>query len=111
MVGFVPVIKPVKVALLRAVGELRRKSSADSISILPEVSGREAVAIKPSTSPVEKLKLWATVGAGRSVAAPTSSHAGTFARMRLFLSQAIHAEQQAKPDRLSILSAAKSAPK
>ena len=49
-------ISPVKVALVRDVGEVRTKSSADSISILPAELGREAVAILPSGSPVLKKK-------------------------------------------------------
>jgi hypothetical protein len=36
------------------VGLARTKSSADSISILPALSGRDAVAISPSGSPVLK---------------------------------------------------------
>ena len=39
--------RPVNVALVSLVGEVRTKSSADSISISPAESGREAVAIKP----------------------------------------------------------------
>src|SRR5438874_8539743 len=47
-------IRPVKVAWSMMVGVLRMKSSADSISILPGLSGRDAVAIKPSGLPVVK---------------------------------------------------------
>src|SRR5215475_4260872 len=39
------------------VGDVRIKSSAASISILPRLSGREAAAIRPSGSPVVKEKL------------------------------------------------------
>ena len=41
-------------ALVRFVAEVRTKSSADSISILPAEPGREAVAILPSGTPVLK---------------------------------------------------------
>ena len=41
-------------ALLSCVGEVRTKSSAASISMLPAELGREAVAILPSGSPVLK---------------------------------------------------------
>src|SRR4029450_13337604 len=51
-------MRPWNVALvsLREEPLLTMKSSADSISILPALSGREAVAILPSTSPVLKKK-------------------------------------------------------
>src|SRR5215470_2830528 len=54
--------RPVNVALVRFVGEVRTKSSADSISILPAEPGREAVAILPSGSPVLKKKEPAETG-------------------------------------------------
>src|SRR5690348_15833304 len=47
-----PVNRPVNVALVTEVGEVRTKSSADSISNLPALSGRVAVAISPSGLPV-----------------------------------------------------------
>jgi hypothetical protein len=46
--------RPVNVALVSFVSEVRTKSSADSISILPAELGREAVAIRPSGFPVLK---------------------------------------------------------
>ena len=49
-------------ALVRFVGEVRTKSSADSISILPAEPGREAVAILPSGSFVQKKKEPAETG-------------------------------------------------
>src|SRR6185369_10494144 len=45
---------PVKVASVRTVCDARMKSSADSISILRWLSGRDAVAIRPSGAPVLK---------------------------------------------------------
>src|SRR5437868_5395926 len=47
-----PVSRPVNVALVIEVGEVRTKSSADSISNLPALAGRVAVAILPSALPV-----------------------------------------------------------
>src|SRR5215471_8865675 len=47
-------MSPVKVALVMLVGVVMTKSSADSISIFPAEAGREAVAIRPSGSPVLK---------------------------------------------------------
>src|ERR1700751_931556 len=49
-------IRPVKVALVIEVECVRTKSSADSISNFPALSGRVAVAIFPSVSPVLKKK-------------------------------------------------------
>src|SRR5215472_5851083 len=65
MVGFAPVNKPVNVALVIAVGEVRTKSSADSISNAP-VSGRVAVAIFPSGLPVVKKNCVAAAGSAGS---------------------------------------------
>src|SRR5579884_661544 len=45
-----PVNRPVNVAWLSTVEEARTKSSADSISNLPVLSGRDALAIRPSGS-------------------------------------------------------------
>ena len=50
------VSKPVKLPLVIAVVASRMKSSANSISNFPPVSGRAAVAIFPSGSPVLKKK-------------------------------------------------------
>src|SRR5262249_42943766 len=55
-------IKPMKLAPVRAVREERIKSSADSISILPALAGRDAVAMRPSGWPVLKEKGSATAG-------------------------------------------------
>src|SRR5574340_1125401 len=61
-----PLSSPVKVADWIAVVLPSTKSSADSISNFPAVSGREAVAILPSGSPVLKKK-------GVAEASPTHS--------------------------------------
>ena len=61
---------PVNVALLRFVGDVRTKSSADSISILPAELGREAVAILPSGLPVLKKYDSAAEGVAVRMAAP-----------------------------------------
>jgi hypothetical protein len=56
-------IKPWKVALFSfRVPPLTTKSSPDSISILPALDGRDAVAILPSTSPVLKKNGTALAG-------------------------------------------------
>jgi hypothetical protein len=47
---------------LSALGPLTTKSSADSISILPALSGRDAVAIRPSGLPVLKKNGTAMAG-------------------------------------------------
>src|SRR5215475_1169944 len=60
-----PVIKPVNVALVIVVGPVRTKSSADSISNLPALSGRVAVAILPSGLPVLKKNGVAPTGPAR----------------------------------------------
>src|SRR5438270_9921012 len=54
--GAAPVgtIRPVKLPLVSNVGLTSRKSSADSISNTPPVSGRDALAIKFVTLPVLK---------------------------------------------------------
>jgi hypothetical protein len=72
----------VKVALLISVSEVKAKSSADSISILPADVGLEAVAILPSGLPVLKKKVLP------ALAEPDSAHAAsrlaasqTFARI------------------------------
>ena len=49
-----PVNRPVKVALVREVSWLRAKSSADSTPMMPVPLGRDAVAMRPSGSPVLK---------------------------------------------------------
>ena len=59
-------------ALVIFVAEVRTKSSADSISSLPAEPGREAVAIRPSGSPVLKKKSPAETGA-----ASTATTTGT----------------------------------
>src|SRR5262249_48381790 len=65
-VGAVPVSRPVKVArLMIAPGESTMKSSADSISNLPGLLGRDAVAIWLVTDPVEKTNGAAPAGAAR----------------------------------------------
>ena len=58
-----------KVALVIEVGEVRTKSSADSISNLPVLAGRVAVAIFPSGLPV--LKKNGVAAAGSAVSKPT----------------------------------------
>ena len=73
---------PVKVALVIDVVEVRTKSSADSISILPPEDGLEAVAIRPSGLPVLKKKeLPALAGQGRAHAASTVATIQKFARI------------------------------
>ena len=71
MVGFAPVNKPVKVAFVIAVGDVRMKSSADSISNLPAVSGRVALAIKLVGPPV--LKENGSAAAGNTIPKPSIS--------------------------------------
>ena len=61
-------IKPVNVALPIGVGEVRSKSSADSISNLPALCGRDAVAMKLVTLPV--LKDNGSAAAGSAVSSP-----------------------------------------
>ncbi len=56
---------PVNVALVRRVDWLRMKSSANSISNGADVSGRDALAIRPSGSPVLKKKAEIPAEAGR----------------------------------------------
>ena len=55
----------------------RMKSSADSISILPVVDGRDPVAIRPSGSPV--LKKNAVPAAGPAANVPASNSADSAA--------------------------------
>jgi hypothetical protein len=57
-----------------SVPPLTMKSSADSISILPALSGRDAVAILPSTFPVLKKK-------GVALACPLQDRIATVRRM------------------------------
>ena len=68
-----PVIRPVKVAEVIEVWAVRPKSSPVSISNLPGVSGRDAVAILPSGFPVLKKKLSAIAGNGSTTAANASA--------------------------------------
>ena len=56
--------RPVKVPPVIEVVWFRRKSSADSISCLLGLSGREPVAILPSGLPVENVKLCAIARMG-----------------------------------------------
>ena len=84
MLGFAPVSNPVKVALVITV-ELegaKTKSSADLISNLPPTSGRVAVAILPSGSPVLKNGV---APAGSAVKRPIESaeiaNPGMYGRM------------------------------
>src|SRR6476659_8969210 len=58
---------PVNVALVSCVGEVRTKSSADSISMLPAELGREAVAAMPSGIPVVKKKGSANAGLAHKI--------------------------------------------
>jgi hypothetical protein len=67
VIGVLPVTSPVKVALVIDVGEVRTKSSADSISNVPAEAGRLALAIFPSGSPVLKSKLLAFAGAATPI--------------------------------------------
>lgn len=72
MVGVVPVIRPVKVALvIDAVSLATTKSSPVSISKFPAVPGRLAAAIRPLGLPVLKKKGLAF--AGRMKLAPQAS--------------------------------------
>src|SRR5215475_4655787 len=57
-----PVSRPVNVALVIEVGDERKKSSADSISNLPALSGRDAAAIRLVTAPVLNVKGEAAAG-------------------------------------------------
>src|SRR5713101_1328750 len=68
-----PVSRPVNVALVIEVGPVRTKSSADSISNLPALSGRDAVAIFPSGSPVLKKNGVAVTGAVKKRKARTAT--------------------------------------
>src|SRR6516162_4870312 len=73
---------PVKVALVIDVGEVRTKSSAASISVLPADDGREAIAILPSGSPVlKKNVLPALAGTGRAITASKESAIENLARI------------------------------
>src|SRR5437867_12077840 len=63
-----PLSSPVNVALVIEVGPVMTKSSADSISNLPALSGRDAVAIFPSVLPV--LKKNDVAAAGTAVSKP-----------------------------------------
>ena len=49
-------MRPVNVAPVMVVGPVSAKSSAASISRLPPNAGREAIAIRPSGEPLEKVK-------------------------------------------------------
>src|ERR1044072_8509370 len=78
MLGVAPgagTIKPVTVALVSTVAfePANAKSSADSISDLPPTSGRVAVAILPSGSPVLKKKDDDVAAAGSGVKRPIES--------------------------------------
>jgi hypothetical protein len=69
-----PVSRPVNVALVIEVGDVRVKSSADSISNGAPVAGRDALAISPSGLPVLKVNSVAAAGnalSGASMAAAT----------------------------------------
>jgi hypothetical protein len=71
--------KPVNVALVIEVECVRTKSSADSISNGAPVSGRVAVAIFPSGSPVLKKK-GASAAAGTAESKPiTETEIASFA--------------------------------
>src|SRR5579885_2491404 len=87
---------PVKEAWLICVSAERMKSSADSISALPGLDGREAVAILPSGLPVLNEKLGAATVPLREQAAlkvggvtpptmsvPTRSQSGCKASLRI----------------------------
>src|SRR5262245_39811621 len=63
-----PVSRPVKVAPVIEVWEVRPKSSPVSISNFPALSGRAAVAILPSGLPVLKKNASATAGNGAVIA-------------------------------------------
>src|SRR5512135_130658 len=69
----VPVTRPVKVALVIEVGSVRTKSSADSISNPKPLSGRLAVAIFPSGSPVLKKNGAAETGRASNDIAPPNT--------------------------------------
>ncbi len=73
-----------KVALLSAVLLVNTKSSADSISILPPLLGRDAVAIFPSGLPVLKKK--GVAAAGVAVRRPNTTAAGAVRRRRAMIS-------------------------
>jgi hypothetical protein len=69
---------PVNVAPVIFVALARTKSSADSISIFPALSGRDAVAISPSGSPVlKKNGAPAADAAHRKSAATAVAHRNT----------------------------------
>src|SRR5215813_13256515 len=68
-----PVIRPVNVALVIVVGPVRTKSSADSISNFPALSGRVAVPILPSGLPVMKKNGDAAAGPARKSRARTAA--------------------------------------
>src|ERR1700745_1155258 len=63
--GVAPVIRAVKHASSTEVCVPRIKSSADSISNFPALSGRVAVAINPSGPPVLKKVVSAAAGAAQ----------------------------------------------
>src|SRR5262245_24849364 len=77
---------PVKVALLRMVGEVNTKSSADSISIFPAELGREAVAMSPSGFPVLKKKEPASACDPLTTIAPSATIVARCQIMRRHLS-------------------------
>src|SRR5262245_22995395 len=60
--GVVPVSRPVNVALVIVVCEVKVKSSADSISNGAPVPGRDAVAIRPSGAQGLKVNVPAAAG-------------------------------------------------
>jgi hypothetical protein len=78
------VSKPVKVAPVIEVWEVRAKSSPVSISNFPTLSGRAAVAMRPSGLPVLKKKVSANTGNGITAAANMSAAipVRVFERMR-----------------------------
>src|SRR5215469_9089369 len=78
---------PVNVALLRMVGKVNTKSSADSISILPAELGRDAVAMRPSGLPVLKWKRSADAEVARIAIEPTTVHAQRGSLMMSILSR------------------------
>src|SRR5215469_9852349 len=67
--GWLPVINPVKVALVIVVAWVRAKSSPVSVSNPKEVSGRDAVAILSSVLPVLKKNAPAKAGLASDAAA------------------------------------------
>src|SRR6185437_8811491 len=78
--------RPVKVAWSILVALGRMKSSADSISTLPALDGREAVAILPSGSPVLKAKAPASAGSAAAIARATEAgQSNTLSNERIVL--------------------------